>query len=84
MTRAPGAGRLGRPERPVHRRLDDRGASPAVIAGWVVMGLFLLVGILTILLSASPAQYENVFLGIVVPTAVVALVVSILLLLRGY
>lgn len=63
--------------------LDDRGSSPAIVAGWLVMGLFLLVGILTVLLGVSAAAYENVFLGIIVPMAVVALVVGILLLLRG-
>lgn len=61
----------------------DRASSPAVVAGWIVMTLFLLAGLLTILLGVSAAAYENVFLGIVLPMALLGLAVGIVLLLRG-
>lgn len=62
---------------------DDRAVSTAEAAGWVVMGLFLLTALLTVLTSVSPAVYRNVFLGLVVPAAVVALVASLVVLTRS-
>lgn len=68
------------PERPGPA---GRGTSTAVVAGWLVMGLFLLAGLLTVLASVGAEVYRSVFLGMVVPAAVVALVVALVLLARS-
>jgi hypothetical protein len=61
----------------------DRAVSTAEAAGWLVMGSFLLAALLTVLTSVSPEVYQNVFLGLIVPGAVLALVAGLLVVARS-